>query len=63
MNIFWKGKVFVWFCIGDSGDESDESESEEKSFFEFEIEKSSEESLGILFEEEKVVLIFVYCCF
>lgn len=62
MNTLWKGKVFVWFCTGDSGDESDESESEEKSSSESETEKSSEESSGISSEEEKVALIFVHCC-
>lgn len=54
--------VFIWFWIGDSGDESDESESEEKSSSESETEKSSEESSGISSEEEKVTLIFKQYC-
>ena len=53
---------FCWFCIGDSGDESDASESEEKSSSESETEKSSEESSGISSEEEKVTLIFINRC-
>ena len=62
MNVSQQRGVFVWLWIGDSGDESDESESEEKSSSESETEKSSEESSGISSEEEKVTLIFKQYC-
>lgn len=62
LNTSWQRNAFVLFCVGDSGDESDASESEEKSSSESETEKSSEESSGISSEEEKVTLIFIHCC-
>lgn len=58
----WSLNLPKLFCIGDSEDESDASESEEKSFSESETEKSSDESSGTSSEEEKVTNILTLCC-
>lgn len=62
---FWKYLIFVcFFLLGDSEEESDVSESEEKLILELEIDESSENSLDILFEDEKVIFNYMlYCCF